>query len=96
MPNGSRSPCTTSVGTVTSSSSWRRLGAGVPGTPTGRLQRERETEDPDGAERPGGAAGDPRAQGPAAGDERQPFELAGAEILDDGGPRGVELARRRG
>ena len=30
MPNGSRSPCTTSVGTVTSSSSWRRLGAGVP------------------------------------------------------------------
>ena len=57
---------------------------------------EREAEHADRAGRRSGAAGDARAGGAAAGDERQAAELARAELLDDRRPRGVELAGRRG
>jgi hypothetical protein len=92
MPNGSRSPCTTSVGTVTASSSSRRLRGGAPG----RLEREGEAEHGDRADRLGGAAGDPGAQRPAPHDQRQPGELVVAQAPEDGGPGGVELAGRGG
>ena len=61
---------------------------------TRRLQRERQAEDTDRAGRLCCAAGDARARGAAAGDERQPAELAGAQVLDDGRPGRVELVCR--
>ena len=93
MPNGSRVPWTTSVGTVTASSSGRRLGAESIDR---RLQREGEAEHAGRARRRGGAAGDAGSRRPAADDERQPEELARDEVLDDRRPRRVELLGRRG
>ena len=88
MPNGSRSPWTTSVGTVTaSSSSSRRLLR-----PARRVHREREAEHRLGAGRGRGPAGDAGARGAAAGDQRH---LEG-ELLDHARPGRVELVRRRG
>ena len=87
-----RAPWTTSVGTRD------RVELGQParrGRPSGRPEREREAEDADGAGRAGGAAGDARARGAAADDQRQPVQRAGAQLFDDGDPRRVELRRRR-
>ena len=90
IPNGSLSPWTTSTGTVTASSSGSASARGAPG----RVQREREAQDADRAGRGRGAAGDPGAGRAAADDERQPAQLAAAQLLDDRGPGRVELARR--
>ena len=92
IPNASRTPCTTSVGTVTASSSGRRLGAG--GRAARGLQREGEAEHPDGAGRLCRAARDAGARGPAAGDQRQPAQLALEQVVDDRRPGGIELVCR--
>ena len=92
IPKGSRSPWTTSTGTATASSSSSRLGAGA--RPARRLQREREAEDAGRARRRGRAAGDARARGAPAATQRRPPSAAGAQVLDDRGPGGVELRRR--
>ena len=95
MPNRSRSPCTTSVGTVTAfelrQAALRRL-AGA----SGRLERERQAEDGAGAGRVRGAASDAGTERTTANDEWQAAELAGAKVLEDGDPGGVELWRARG
>src|SRR5262249_22653650 len=93
MPNGSRSPWTTSVGTTTASSSARRLFSGRPGGWSGNA-RQRTPATPAGAA--GGCrgrAGAPGAGGAPAGHER---EALAADRLDDRQPGGVELRSRRG
>jgi hypothetical protein len=69
----------------------RRLSSGA----ARRLEREREAKDADRADRLGGSAGHARPERPASHDERQPRQLLPAQALDNGGPRRVELARRR-
>ena len=91
IPNGSRSPWTTSTGTETASSSERRDFL----RPPGRMNREREAEHGAGAGGLGGAAGHARARRAATGDERQAGECVGAQVLDDRQPRRVELVRGR-
>ena len=92
MPNESLSPCTTSVGTSTASSSSRRLFSGRPGGCTGKARQSTATA-------PASAAVRQATRAPmrtAAGDQREPGELAGAEVLDHGDPGCVELPRRGG
>jgi DNA-binding MarR family transcriptional regulator len=65
-----------------------------PAGPARRPEREREAEH---RHRPcllDGAARDACAQGPAADDDRQSAQRALAEVVEDGGPGRVELARR--
>ena len=59
-----------------------------------RQEREGEAQHRHGAGRVGRAAGHPGAQGATAGDQGQPAQLARQELVDDGDPGGVELARR--
>jgi DNA-binding MarR family transcriptional regulator len=65
-----------------------------PAGPARRLEREREAEHRDRARLLDGAARYARAQGPAADDERQPAQLALAEVVEHGDPGRVELTRR--
>ena len=58
------------------------------------LERKGQAEHGDGAGRFRRAAGDARPQRAAADQERQTLELAGAQVLDDHEPGGVELPRR--
>ena len=90
MPNGSLSPWTTSTGTATASSSSSRLFSGFPGGWTGKARQRT----PAGAGVGGRAAGDAGARRAPARDQGQPAERIGAQVLDDGRPRRVELARR--
>jgi hypothetical protein len=66
--------------------------------PARRLERERQAEHRDGASRFRGAARNPRAERPAADDERQPSQLTFArdQMLDHRRPGSVELASRSG
>ena len=94
MPKRSRSPCTTSVGTPTASSSGRRLAGAAPSRRRGgRSGNARQST----AAAPVASAvrqRDPRARGASARDERQPLEHSRPQVGADGGPRRVELARR--
>ena len=76
MPNGSRVPCTTSVGTVTASSSGSRLCAGSAPDRRGGCSGNARQSTPDGADGLRSAAGDTRARGPPTDDERQTVQLA--------------------
>jgi hypothetical protein len=62
----------------------------------GRLERECQAEDGDGARRVRSAASDAGAEGTTAYDERQAGELAAAQELEDGDPGGVQLGRAGG
>ena len=88
MPNGSRLALDDSTGTVTASSSPRRVFSGGPR----RVQREGQAQDAGGAGRRGGAAGDARAGGAPAGDERQPAQRVAAQRA----PRPPSRPRRAG
>ena len=59
--------------------------------PPRRLQGKGETEDGDGGDLTGGAAGHPCAERAPAHDKWQPTQLAGAQMLEHRGPGGVEL-----
>ena len=94
IPNGSLSPCTTSVGTATASSSPSRLFDGsspFPGGCTGK-----EAEQRDRTEVRGGAARHSRTGRASAHDERKALEAVAAKLLDDRRPRGIQLPRRGG
>ena len=96
MPKRSRVPCTTSIGTVTASSSVRRLGATAAPLRRGGCSgnaRQRTPTAPHGVRR---AAGDTGSRGPPADDERRAAQLAREQVLDHRRPRSVELVRGRG
>ena len=79
-PNGSRSPCTTSIGTATASSSASRLGAAPRARRGGCSGNARQTT-PAAPVAAGGAAGHARARGPPADEQRhrrRPGPRAGA------------------
>jgi hypothetical protein len=61
-----------------------------------RVQWKREAKHRDGAGRFCGAACDSRSQRPAADEERQAAQLALEQVVDNGRPSSVELARRSG
>ncbi len=92
MPNGSRTPCTISIGTVTASSSPRRLGAGLErrGGCSGNARHSTATAPLAAAVRHATRAPDER---PPATSGSLPNTL-GAELVDDVDPGGVELVRR--
>ena len=92
MPNGSDSPCTTSVGTVTPSSSGIRVFSGRPGGCTGNARHSTA----DRLAVAGGAAGHPRAGRPAAEHQRQVVEPLVGQPLGDREPGRVELLGRCG
>ena len=94
MPNWSRSPWTTSTGTVTASSSDRRLGAGELPERRGGCSGKARQSTPAAPVAAGRAARDARARGAASGDERQAVQLAVGQVLDDGRPGRIELLRR--
>ena len=60
------------------------------------MDREGEAQHAGGAGLRRGAAGHPRARGAPADHERQVAQRPAAQVLDDGDPGRVELARRRG
>ena len=87
-PNGSRSPCTTSTGTVGAASSARRSFSGRPGGCTGNARHSTPTAPPAAAVRhatrapelrPPNTSGRPGSAGPDVLDDRQPgrVELGG-------------------
>jgi hypothetical protein len=59
-----------------------------------RLQRERKAEHTDRSGRLGGAARHSRPHRPAAGDEREPLQLTGTQMVEHCDPGDVELAWR--
>jgi hypothetical protein len=89
MPNGSRSPCTTSSGTDTASSSGSRLAGGAPdlrrGGRSGNARQRTAT-----------APVSSTAERAPAHDEGQPAQLALGDVLDHGHPGRVELPGRGG
>jgi hypothetical protein len=70
----------------------RRLAPG----PSRRLQGEGQAEHRDRARRLRRAAGDARAEGPAADDQRQAGQLLIGDALEDRDPGGIELPCGRG
>ena len=82
-PNGSRSPCTTSTGTVGAASSARRSFSGLPGGCTGNARQSTPTAPPAVAVRQATRAPELRPPNSSG-------ELA-AQVVDDRQPRRVEL-----
>ena len=95
IPKRSLSPCTTSIGTRTASSSGWRLGDGsLPARAGGWSGNARHST----AAAPVASAVRHATRAPgraAAGDQRQAVEVGRHQVLDHRDPRGVELLRRR-
>ena len=94
IPNGSLSPCTTSVGDL------NRVQLGQPALGgivalAGWVQREGEAQDGDCADIREGAARDPRAGRAPAGDDRKPAQRVRAQLLENRRPGRIELVRGR-
>ena len=93
MPNGSRAPCTTMVGTLTASGSQaarRRPGRGT----TWWLERERDADHAHGTRPLSGAASHTSPERAPAGEGPQASQFAGDQLLDDRRERRIELAGR--
>ena len=96
MPNGSRVPCTTSIGTVTASSSGSRLCAGVEpdlrGGCRGNARQRTPTAPVASAVRQATRAPEDRPPTTSA----RPPQLACDQVVDHRRPRRIELMRRSG
>ena len=91
MPNGSRTPCTTRVGTVTASSSGNRLGAGAAPDLRGGCSGNARQSTPVAPVAPAvrQATRAPEERPPTS--SGRPSQRSPMQMLDDGDPRGIEL-----